>query len=247
MLFNFNQWHLFCQHPPQSSSHLTVFDHSFLLKWSFHLESMTCKFTYYLFHLFYFNFYSYFYFQILDFSRGFISTLLFVLTVVSSFLRISSYLLDDPICNSSLTLFLKEIVQASCPSTPLTVGTKFCQTYYPKAHRIHFFLYNTLPLLIAIACPTYIPTVIIISQCVSPVSYSRMATGFCFLCQLQLMDNGSSEYYFEKGSKHKWAQQEGILCWIRQVSLVAPLPSTFSSTVTFFFVLTKREVWEWSF
>lgn len=63
----------------------------------------------------------------------------------------------------------RNLVQTSCPSAPPQVATKSCQTYSPKAPRIHFFLYNTLPLLITIACPTYIPTVTIISH-VSPLS-----------------------------------------------------------------------------
>lgn len=115
-------------------NHLVIWEdltiHSFFhyfLSWDLsHASAGTTS----LFLLFYFNFYSCFYFQILDFSRGFISSLLFSHCTYhwSLFLQISSYLLGDQICNSSLTL-IKEIVRASCPSAPLKVATKSCQTF----------------------------------------------------------------------------------------------------------------------
>lgn len=116
------------------------------------------------------------------------------------FLQISSLFTGNQLCNCSFTLSWKK--QSSLlPKHQLKVVTKSCQTYYLKGPRIFLFLYNILPLLIAISCPTYILTLIIISQCFSSVSSPRMANCFCSLCQLQLTGNGSPEYHLEKDSK----------------------------------------------
>lgn len=105
-------------------------------------------------------------------------------------------------CVTLALLFHERNSTAFFSPRALKVVTKSCQTYYLKTLRTHFFLWNILPLSVAILCPTYFPTLITIPHIFFPVPCPRTANCICPLCHLQLIGNRHPECYFEKDPKN---------------------------------------------